>query len=70
METVLEVLHLNISFSSVHYYIIDWPLPRGSKDWYDLGKRKSCNYPIYPDGKTQKIVSCIANIIDDKVTIL
>ena len=27
--------------------ILDCPLPRDCKDWYDLGVRKSCVYPIY-----------------------
>ena len=29
--------------------ILDCPLPRDCKDWYDLGVRKSCVYPIYPE---------------------
>ena len=55
METVLKVLYLNISVPSSHYYLIDC-LPRTCKDWYDLGIRKNCYYPIYPDGNTQQLV--------------
>ena len=61
METVLKVLYLNISFPSIHYYIIDCPLPRSCKDWYDLGIRKNCHYPIYPDVYTQHLVTTLYN---------
>ena len=61
METVLKVLHLNISFSSTHYYFIDCPLPRSCKDWYDLGIMKNCYYyyPTYPDRDTQQLVTIV-----------
>ena len=58
METVLKVLYLNISFPS-SYYLIDCPLPRSCKDWYNLGIRKNCYYPIYPDGNTQQLVTTV-----------
>ena len=61
METVHKVSHLNIFFSSIYYYLIDCPLPQNCRNWYDLGIRKSCYYPIYPDGKTQKLVSTVYN---------
>ena len=59
METVHKVSHLNILF--LHYYLIDCPLPKSCKDWYDLGIRKTCYYPIHADGKTQKLVSTVYN---------
>ena len=34
-------------------------LPCNYKYWYDLGIRKTCVYPIYPNGKTQQMVSDI-----------
>ena len=61
METVLKVLYLNISLLSSHYYSIECPLPRNCKDWYDLGIRKNCYYPIYPDGNTQHLVTTLYN---------
>ena len=61
METVLKVLYVNISFPSSHYYLIDCPLPRSCKDWYHSGIRKSCYYPIYPDGNTQQLVTTVYN---------
>ena len=60
METVLKVLYLNILFPSSHCYLIDC-LPRCCKDWYDLGIRKNCYYPIYPDGNTQQLVTTVYN---------
>ena len=30
------------------------PLPRSCNDWYKLGIKKSCFYPIYPHGNTTK----------------
>ena len=36
--------------------LIDCNVPKSCQDWYDLGIRKSCYYPIYPDGKTQQWV--------------
>ena len=52
---------IKIFFPSIYYYLIDCPLPRNCKDWYDLGIRKSCYYSIYPDRKTQKLVSTVYN---------
>ena len=47
--------------SSSHYYLIDCPLPRSCKDWYNYGIRKNCYYPIYPDGNTQQLVTTVYN---------
>ena len=52
----LSSLHLNISFPSIHYYLIDYPLPQSFRDWYDLDIRKNCYYPIYLYGNTQHLV--------------
>ena len=60
METVLKVIHLNISLPSIYYYFIEC-LPRSCRDWYDLGIRKNCYYPIYPDGYTQHLVTTLYN---------
>ena len=50
-----------ISYLSIHYHIIDCPLPQSCRDWYHLGIRKNCYYPIYPDGNTQQLVTTLYN---------
>ena len=65
METVLKVIHLNISFPSIRYYLIDCPLPQSCRDWYHLGLRKNCHYPIYPNGYTQQLVTTLYNSINN-----
>ena len=57
--------HNNIFTTNLYIYELciisftECSLPRNCKDWYDLGIRKSCVYPIYPDGNTQHMVSDI-----------
>ena len=47
--------------SSIDYHLIDCPLPRSCKDWCNLGIRKNCYYPIYPDGNTQQLLTTVYN---------
>ena len=61
METVLKVLYLNISVPFIYYCLIECPLPQSCRDWYHLGLRKNCYYPIYPIGYTQQLVTTVYN---------